>query len=160
MQMKGTPVFYGHRAFGSQFRAVLLLLFLVALYLYLFITEPNIAFKIYIYNFQYNLYFIILVLILIVLIYVLIQHYRWTFAISTSEIYVKKGIIASDVKSFQYTNIQEIKTFQTVGQRILLYGSMKITMLVAMAGQSTPEEASMPFIHRPRYIARKLEALK
>jgi len=98
---------------------------------------------------------IIIAILFLILIY---RHYRWTFLISSREIVVRKGIIASDVKTYLYDQIQQIDTFQTVSQRILLYGQMTVTMLITLTGQSKVEEATIPFIHRPKHLANVMTA--
>jgi len=45
-----------------------------------------------------------------------------------------------------------------VSQRILLYGQMTVTMLITLTGQSKVEEATIPFIHRPKHLANVMTA--
>ena len=78
--------------------------------------------------------------------------------ITDRQIYVRKGIIASDARSFLYDQVQEASSFQTIGQRIFLWGQLNVTMLITMTGQSKVEEAHMDYIHRPKHIANLLIA--
>jgi uncharacterized membrane protein YdbT with pleckstrin-like domain len=89
----------------------------------------------------------------VLFLWILILHYRWTYIITTRQIYVKKGIIASNVRNFLYDQIQEASSFQTIGQRILMWGQLNVTMLITFTGQAKVEEAHMEFIHRPKHIA-------
>ena len=54
--------------------------------------------------------------------------------------------------------VQEASSFQTIGQRILLWGQLNVTMLITLTGQSKVEEAHMEYIHRPKHIANLLIA--
>jgi membrane protein YdbS with pleckstrin-like domain len=157
--LKGTPIYFGHRAWGSLFRLIFLMALVVALDIYLWYAHPALLHRVIFtehvaITVEYVLWIIIAILFLI-LIY---RHYRWTFLISSREIVVRKGIIASDVKTYLYDQIQQIDTFQTVSQRILLYGQMTVTMLITLTGQSKVEEATIPFIHRPKHLANVMTA--
>ena len=51
-----------------------------------------------------------------------------------------------------------MKTFRISLQRLFLWGSLNITMLITMTGQSRVEEAHMEYIHRPKLPATLLSA--
>ena len=56
---------------------------------------------------------ILMMLFLIVLIVMYVRHRQWTYIITDRQIYVRKGIIASDARSFLYDQVQEASSFQT-----------------------------------------------
>lgn len=62
-------------------------------------------------------------------------------------------ITQSGVQNYLYNQVQEASSFQTVGQRLFLWGQLNITMLITLTGQSKVEEAHMDYIHRPKHIA-------
>ena len=101
---------------------------------------------------------VLIALFLIVLLIMYIRHRQWTYIITDRQIYVRKGIIASDARSFLYDQVQEASSFQTIGQRLLLWGQLNVTMLITLTGQSKVEEAHMDYIHRPKHIANLLIA--
>ena len=101
---------------------------------------------------------VLIALFLIVLLIMYIRHRQWTYIITDRQIYVRRGIIASDARSFLYDQVQEASSFQTIGQRILLWGQLNVTMLITLTGQSKVEEAHMEYIHRPKHIANLLIA--
>ena len=158
--LKGTPIFSGHRAWGSLFKLIFTILLLLGLTIYLYLKHPSyLGYVLLTYRIPITLEYLLGFVIFILIIALLYKHYRWTYIISTKEIIVKKGIIASDVKNYLYDQIQEVNTFQTVAQRILLYGQMSLTLLITLTGQSEPEKAYLQYLHRPRYLANLMIAL-
>lgn len=152
--LRGTPIFYGHRAWGSLLKYILILFALIAIDLYLRFRYPSILhYVLFTFHIAVTVEYILWLLILIVFVYLMYKHYRWTYLISTKEIVVRRGIIASDIKSYLYDQIQEISTYQTAGQRFLMYGQMNVTMLISLTGQSKVEEAHLPYLHRPKYLS-------
>ena len=59
----------------------------------------------------------------------------------------------ADVKNYTYNQVQEASSYQTILQRLFLSGSLNITMLITMTGQSRVEEAHMEYVHRPKLLA-------
>ena len=157
--VKGTPLFVGHRAFGSLFKYILIFFLLTALAIYLFIYHRG-FYTIVLYTFIVDGLAISLtggmmlaggIIIIGIIIY--IKHIEYTYIITTSQVIARQGIIMADVKNYIYSNIQEASSFQTIGQRLLFWGQLKITMLIELTGQSKVEEAHLNYIHRPKHIA-------
>ena len=158
--IKGSPIFVGHRAYGSLLSYILFLFLIVALALYLHFEYPSyLNYVIYTFHgFHITVLDVLIALFLIVLLIMYIRHRQWTYIITDRQIYVRKGIIASDARSFLYDQVQEASSFQTIGQRLLLWGQLNVTMLITLTGQSKVEEAHMEYIHRPKHIANLLIA--
>ena len=158
--IKGSPIFVGHRAYGSLIGYIFALFLIIAFALYLHFEYP--AYLNYVlftfHGVAITLLRILIALFLIILIVMYIRHRQWTYIITDRQIYVRKGIIASDARSFLYDQVQEASSFQTIGQRILLWGQLNVTMLITLTGQSKVEEAHMDYIHRPKHIANLLIA--
>ena len=153
--IRGSPIFIGHRAFGSLMKYIVMVILLTALVIYLHIHyAPWLDFSLYAWHgFHLRILYILLFMIFLFFVMLLIKHYQWTYIITTRQVYVRHGIIAESVKNYLYDRVQEASSFQTAGQRIFLWGQMNITMLVTMTGQSKVEEAHMDYIHRPKHIA-------
>ena len=158
--IKGSPIFVGHRAYGSLLSYFFILFAIIALALYLHFDYPSyLSYVIYtIHGVHLTVLDVLAILFLIVLIVMYVRHRQWTYIITDRQIYVRKGIIASDARSFLYDQVQEASSFQTIGQRIFLWGQLNVTMLITMTGQSKVEEAHMDYIHRPKHIANLLIA--
>lgn len=154
---RGTLLFRGHRAWGSLFGLIFLFIILIALAVFLHYEFPQyLHFHIY---YRITVEYILAFIIAIVFIILLYKHYSTTYIITTQEIVVKKGIVAANIQRYVYDRIQQIDTFQTFAQRILMFGQMSITLLVTLTGQSTPETAIMHYIHRPAYLSRSMITL-
>ena len=152
--IKGSPLYYGHRAFGSLAKYIVFMMLLGGLYGYLYVYYIGILHaEITVYGYHILVEYIIWFVMFVLFLWILILHYRWTYIITTRQIYVKKGIIASNVRNFLYDQIQEASSFQTIGQRFLMWGQLNVTMLITFTGQAKVEEAHMEFIHRPKHIA-------
>ena len=156
--IKGSPLFVGHRAYGSLAGYFLALFLIAGLIIYMKIAyNKYLNYSLFtVYKFHITLLIILLILFLIILITMYIRHRQWTYIITDRQVYVRKGIIASDAHSFLYDQVQEASSFQTIGQRILLWGQLNVTMLITYTGQSKIEEAHMDYIHRPKHIASLL----
>ncbi len=152
--IKGHPLFIGHRAFGSLKKYFLIDILIFILIMYLGIYHSNILYAtVFTYKIKFTLLDILLIVFFTDLIILLVRHYEIAYIITTGQIYVKYGIIASRVNNYLYDQIQEASSFQTVGQRIFLWGQLNITMLITLTGQSKVEEAHLDYIHRPKHIA-------
>lgn len=152
--IKGTPIYFGHRAWGSLLKFVFVFLLFVGVDIFLWWKYPSILhFVLFTYHIAVTVEYLLWLLIFLLFVHLLYRHYRWTYLITTREIIVTRGIIASDVKTYLYDQIQQIDTFQTWVQRILLYGQMTATLLITLTGQSKEEEAVLSFIHRPKHLA-------
>ena len=153
--IRGSPIYIGHRAFGSLLKYIIIIILLIALVVYLHIHYPSwLEFSLYMWHgFHLRILYLLLFIIFILLVLLIIRHYQWMYIITTRQVYVRKGIIASNVKNYMYDRLQEASSFQTMGWRIFLWGQLNITMLISMTGQSKVEEAHMDYIHRPKHIA-------
>lgn len=152
--VKGSPIFFGHRAWGSLAKFVLILVLIAALYVWLWffhnpVMEYHIAIHGYVFKVEY-VFWIIWAVLFLIMIY---KHYRWTYLITTREIYVRHGVISADTRTYLYDQVQEASSYQTVGQRIMLWGTLNVTMLISYTGQSKVEEAHLSYMHRPKHIA-------
>ncbi len=158
--IKGSPLFVGHRAFGSLKKYFALFIFFLAATVFLGIYRPGILhYTLYIYHgFHISVLYVLIFLMFIDLIILLIRHWQITYIITTRQVYVKYGIIASNTHNFLYDQIQEASSFQTIGQRIFLWGQLNVTMLITLTGQSKVEEAHLDYIHRPKHIANLMMA--
>ena len=147
-------LFAGHRAFGSLKKYFL---FLILIGFIIYMTYKYDRKLLYSTIFTWHIHFsLLLMLIIIFLIGVLIlylKHIEYTYIISVNKIYIKKGIVMADVKNYTYNQVQEASSYQTILQRLFLWGSLNITMLITMTGQSRVEEAHMEYIHRPKLLA-------
>jgi len=157
MRAKGKILYYGHRAFGSLIGYIALIILMVAGYIYAYfkyhsILEEYITVQGYHIKYEYFIW-IAVAIVVVILIY---KHYYYTYVITTEQIISKQGIIASYIKSYLYSQIQEVNADQGIGERILLYGKLSVTMLITFTGQSKIEEAHMDYIHRPKHIASLL----
>ena len=154
MRAKGKILYYGHRAFGSLIGYIALIILMVAGYIYAYfkyhsILEEYITVQGYHIKYEYFIW-IAVAIVVIILIY---KHYYYTYVITTEQIISKQGIIASYIKSYLYSQIQEVNADQGIGERILLYGKLSVTMLITFTGQSQVEKATLYYIHRPRQIS-------
>lgn len=158
--IKGSPIYVGHRAYGSLIGYFFVLFLIVASALFLHFRYPaylsHVLFVIY--GIHITVLYLLALLFFIVLIIMYIRHRQWTYIITDRQVYVRKGIIAADTRNFLYDQVQEASSFQTIGQRILLWGQLNITMLITYTGQSKIEEAHMDYIHRPKHIANLMIA--
>ncbi len=148
---KGTPLFFGHRAWGSLLKHILIFLVVAGAYIYLWKYQPEIL-HYHLHYFEYVYWFILLYLFLDLMV----RKYRLTYVVTTQELIVKRGIIASDIKRYVYTQVQQADSFQTIGQRLTLWGELTVTMLISHTGQATPETAHFVYIHRPKMIANMI----
>jgi uncharacterized membrane protein YdbT with pleckstrin-like domain len=153
--IKGSPLFVGHRAFGSLKKYFFIFLVLLALAIYLEIYYPVILhYVLFTYHgIHITVLDALLFLMFLDIVILAIRHYQITYIITTRQVYVKLGIIASNARSYLYDQVQEASSFQTIGQRIFLWGQLNVTMLITMTGQSKVEEAHLDYIHRPKHIA-------
>lgn len=157
--IKGTPLYIGHRAWGSLLTWFFFLFILVGLYAYLHFYHPSLLYQYAIIDGKHIEYvYLLRLFIIIIFITMLIRHYQWSYIITTRQVYIKHGIIASEIHNFLYDQIQEASSFQAIGQRIFMWGQLNVTMLITLTGQSKVEEASMDYIHRPAKISRKMMA--
>ena len=101
--IKGSPIFVGHRAYGSLLSYILFLFLIVALALYLHFEYPSyLDYVIYTFHgFRITVLDVLIALFLIVLLIMYIRHRQWTYIITDRQIYVRRGIIASDARSFR-----------------------------------------------------------
>ena len=148
---KGTPLFFGHRAWGSLLKHIFIFLIFVGGYIYLWKDQIAIL-HYHAHYFEYVYWFILLYLFLDLMA----RKYRLTYVVTTQELIVKRGIIASDIKRYVYTQVQQADSFQTIGQRLTLWGELTVTMLISHTGQATPETAHFVYIHRPKMIANMI----
>jgi len=157
--VRGTPLFKGHRAWGSLFGLVFLFILMAGATVFSWLYLPQVRYYVIIQWHSITVLYILAFLTFIIFLVLLYKHYRITYIISTKEIIVRKGIIGADIKSYVYDRIQEIGTFQTAAQRILLYGQMSVTLLISLTGQATPETAILAYLHRPKYLSNLMVAL-
>ena len=153
--IKGSPIFVGHRAYGSMLGNIFLIFLVIALIFYLHFDYPSyLSYVLFVYHgISVNVLDALLFLAFILILIVYIRHREYTYIITSQQVYVRHGIISANVRNFTYNQVQEASSFQTVGQRILLWGQLNITMLITLTGQSKVEEAHMDFVHRPKKIA-------
>jgi membrane protein YdbS with pleckstrin-like domain len=153
--IRGSPLYIGHRAFGSLIKNIVMVILLSALVVYLHLHYASLLnFTIYTWHgIPFTAFYLFLFVIFIMILMLLIRHYQWTYIITTRQVYIKHGIIGSRVQNYLYNQVQEASSFQTVGQRLFLWGQLNITMLITLTGQSKVEEAHMDYIHRPKHIA-------
>jgi membrane protein YdbS with pleckstrin-like domain len=152
--MNGSPIYFGHRAFGSLKKYFLFLIFIVFIIYMIYRYDKKLLFTTV---FTWHIHFTVLMLLIIAflagVLVLYLKHIEYTYMITTEQLYIKKGIIMADVKNYTYTQVQEASSYQTVLQRLFLWGQLNITMLISYTGQSKIEEAHMEYIHRPKYIA-------
>ena len=141
--IKGSPLFVGHRAFGSLKKYFLLFFILTGTAIYLYLHHPAIlGYVLFTYHGMHiTVLYALIFLILLDLLILAVRHYQITYIITTRQVYVKLGIIASNARNYLYDQVQEASSFQTVGQRIFLWGQLNVTMLITLTGQSKVEEA-------------------
>ncbi len=153
--IKGSPLFVGHRAFGSLKKYFAIFFILLALVIYLEIYYRTVlSYVLFTYHgIHFTLLYLILFIMLLDIIVLTVRHYQITYIITTRQVYVKYGIIASMTHNYLYDQIQEASSFQTVGQRIFLWGQLNVTMLITLTGQAKVEEAHLDYIHRPKHIS-------
>jgi uncharacterized membrane protein YdbT with pleckstrin-like domain len=158
--IKGSPIYVGHRAYGSLAGYFLILFLIIGIALYLhFYDHKVLGYVLFtVYGVHITVLIALAIVFLIVLLVMYIRHRQWTYIITDRQVYVRKGIIAADTRNFLYDQVQEASSFQTIGQRILLWGQLNITMLITYTGQSKIEEAHMDYIHRPKHIANLMIA--
>lgn len=158
--IRGSPIFVGHRAFGSLMKYIipLFLLILLAVYLHLY-HDSWLSIVLYTWHgFHLEVLYLIVFIAFIFFVLLIIRHYQWSYIITTRQVYVRHGIIASSVRDYLYDRIQEASSFQTIGQRLLLWGQLNVTMLITLTGQSKIEEAHLDYVHRPKHIANLMIA--
>jgi membrane protein YdbS with pleckstrin-like domain len=78
---------------------------------------------------HYVLYFLGFVTLL-VLIWLLVRYIRWVrtiYAVSNHRILIKRGIASRDIDDIPMTQVRGVDVRQTVGQRILGYGTVRVS---------------------------------
>lgn len=73
---------------------------------------------------------ILLLITLIVLIWLLIQYVRWVrtvYAVSNHRVIIKRGIASRDVDDIPMTQVRGVDVHQSFGQRILGYGTIRVS---------------------------------
>ncbi len=153
--IKGSPIFVGHRAYGSMLGNIFL--FFIVLFGIIYLEKEYPSYLTYVlfvfHGIVIDVFRALIFLDFLILLILYIRHREYTYIITSQQVYVRHGIIAANVRNFTYDQVQEASSFQTIGQRILLWGQLNITMLITLTGQSKVEEAHMDFIHRPKKIA-------
>lgn len=152
--IKGSTLFYGHRAWGSLLKDLFIFTLLIAGYIYLWLYHIAILhYVLFTYHVPILAEYFYWIILFIMFIVLLVKHYRWEYIITTREIVVSYGIIASNVRRYTYDQLQSVDSFQTVGQRLTLWGQLTVTMLISYTGQSKEETAKLDYVHRPKYLA-------
>ncbi len=78
---------------------------------------------------HYVLYFLGLITFL-VLIWLLVRYVRWirtVYAVSNHRILIKRGIASRDVDDIPMNQVRGVDVHQTIGQRLLGYGTVRVT---------------------------------
>ena len=147
-------LFAGHRAFGSLKKYFLFLIFILSIIFMIYDYDRKLLFStVFTWHIHFTLILMLLIIFLIGVLVLYLKHIEYTYIMSTDRVYIKKGIVMADVKNYTYNQVQEASSYQTISQRIFLWGSLNITMLITMTGQSRVEEAHMEYIHRPKLLA-------
>ena len=147
-------LFAGHRAFGSLKKYFLFLAFILSIIFMIYDYDRKLLFStVFTWHIHFTLMLILLIIFLIGVLVLYLKHIEYTYIMSTDRVYIKKGIVMADVKNYTYNQVQEASSYQTILQRLFLWGSLNITMLITMTGQSRVEEAHMEYIHRPKLLA-------
>ena len=147
-------LFAGHRAFGSLKKYFLFLAFILSIIFMIYDYDRKLLFStVFTWHIHFTLILMLLIIFLIGVLVLYLKHIEYTYIMSTDRVYIKKGIVMADVKNYTYNQVQEASSYQTISQRIFLWGSLNITMLITMTGQSRVEEAHMEYIHRPKLLA-------
>ena len=147
-------LFAGHRAFGSLKKYFLFLAFILSIIFMIYDYDRKLLFStVFTWHIHFTLILMLLIIFLIGVLVLYLKHIEYTYIMSTDRVYIKKGIVMADVKNYTYNQVQEASSYQTISQRIFLWGSLNITMLITMTGQSRVEEAHMEYVHRPKLLA-------
>lgn len=158
MLYRGNLIWKGHRAYGSLFYHLLMAILLIGSSGYLgFTGKYNINLS------QYNLPYHLSMLghpdvytsfaAFILVLYLMFKKYQWTFIITDQEMIVRYGIIAKNVQSYLYNELQEAHPEQTIAQRLLLWGSVRFKLLQSGTGLSEPSDVLMPYVSSPSHVA-------
>lgn len=78
---------------------------------------------------------------------------RWRFYVTDRQLAIRFGIIAAETKSYLYDQVQSVTAQQTVLQRLLLWGEIRVTILISGTGMAAPSIAYMPYVSRPQNVA-------
>ena len=147
-------LFAGHRAFGSLKKYFLFLAFILSIIFMIYDYDRKLLFStVFTWHIHFTLILMLLIIFLIGVLVLYLKHIEYTYIMSTDRVYIKKGIVMADVKNYTYNQVQEASSYQTISQRVFLWGSLNITMLITMTGQSRVEEAHMEYVHRPKLLA-------
>ena len=147
-------LFAGHRAFGSLKKYFLFLIFIGSIIYLLYEYDRKLLYStVFRWHIHFTLIIILIIIFLIGILILYLKHIEYTYIITTDRVYIKRGIVMADVKNYTYNQVQEASSYQTILQRLFLWGSLNITMLITMTGQSRVEEAHMEYIHRPKLLA-------
>lgn len=147
-------LFAGHRAFGSLKKYFLFLIFIGSIIYLLYEYDRKLLYStVFTWHIHFSLLLILIIIFLIGILILYLKHIEYTYIITTDRLYIKRGIVMADVKNYTYNQVQEASSYQTILQRLFLWGSLNITMLITMTGQSRVEEAHMEYIHRPKLLA-------
>ena len=73
---------------------------------------------------------ILLVVTLLVGIWLLVEYIRWIrtiYAVSNHRVIIKRGIASRDIDDIPMTQVRGVDVHQTIGQRILGYGTVRVS---------------------------------
>ena len=147
-------LFAGHRAFGSLKKYFLFLIFIGFIIYMTYKYDRKLLYStIFTWHIHFSLLLMLIIIFLIGVLILYLKHIEYTYIITTDRLYIKRGIVMADVKNYTYNQVQEASSYQTILQRLFLWESLNITMLITMTGQSRVEEAHMEYIHRPKLLA-------
>jgi len=77
----------------------------------------------------YFLYLLGLLTVLVVL-WIVVRYFRWmrtAYAVTTSRVIVQRGIFSRDLDEIPVNKVRAIDVHQTLGQRLLGYGTIRVT---------------------------------
>ena len=150
-------LFAGHRAFGSLKKYFLFLIFIGSIIYMIYEYDRKLLFAtVFTWHIHFTLLIMLIAIFFIGVLVLYLKHIEYTYIITTDRLYIKRGIVMADVKNYTYNQIQEASSYQTISQRLFLWGSLNVTMLITLTGQSRVEEAHMEYIHRPKLLAAML----
>jgi len=75
-------------------------------------------------------WYILLLITLVALIWLLVRYIRWVrtiYAVSNHRVIIKRGIASRDIDDVPMTQVRGVDVHQSIGQRILGYGTVRVS---------------------------------